>query len=112
MKHFFSFFLFSRVLQSVVHGEYEFQPGYFECDKVWQYDIPIHSRLWSNTPNTGQSIAMNTVRLVLHHLKVTNRQNIFVIKEQEGQDENVVYVRYVVYPCLFCLLFLFVKLKG
>ena len=77
--------------QSVVHGEYQFQPGYFECSLVWQHNIPIHSRLSTITPKTGQSIAMNTVRSVLSQFQVHNRQNIFVIREQQ---HNVVYVRY------------------
>ncbi|XP_066910551.1 KICSTOR complex protein SZT2-like [Clytia hemisphaerica] len=76
--------------QSVVHGEYQFQPGYFECSLVWQHNISIHSRLSTITPKTGQSIAMNTVRSVLSQFQVHNRQNIFVIKEQQ---HNVVYVR-------------------
>ena len=80
--------------QPVIHGEYMFTPGYFECDLVWQYNIPVHSRLSSVNQKTGQSIAMNTVRSVLSRFQANNRQNVFVIKEQHHSN-NVVYVRFV-----------------
>ena len=78
--------------QTVIHGEYQFHPGYFECDRVWHYDFPIHSRLWATVPNSGQSIAMSTVRSVLTQFQVHNRQNLFVMKEPDP-CKNVVYVR-------------------
>lgn len=77
---------------AVVHGEYKFQPGFFECNMVWQQIIPIHSRLSTSSTVGGMSRAMSAVRSVLQQFQAHNRDNVFVIKEQKMN--NVVYIRY------------------
>lgn len=77
---------------SVVHGEYKFYPGFFECDMVLQQSIPIHSRLSTTSTTGGMSKAMAAARSVLSQFKANNRDNVFVIKEQS--TNNVVYIRY------------------
>ena len=81
----------STPFHSLIHGEYHFRPGYFECDVVWQHKIPIHDRLLALT-QARQSIAMSTARSVLAQFKAHNRENVFVIKEQVHCN-NVVYLR-------------------
>lgn len=75
---------------SVVHGEYKFQPGYFECELVWQKNIPIHSRLTTTTTMGGASRGLLAVKSVLIQFQVANRQNLFVIRENTN---NVFYFR-------------------
>ncbi len=85
----------------VVHGEFEFKPGYFECDKVWETYLPIHYRL-KRSPGQpkGTSRAIQAVRSVLDRFAVSNRSNLFVYRESSG---NVFYFRFVsiVYYLLF-----------
>lgn len=79
-------------LAAVVHGEYKFQPGFFECDMVWQQNIPVHNRLSMAATTGGVSKAMLAVKSVLSQFQAHNRDNVFVIKEQKMN--NVVYIRY------------------
>ena len=76
---------------NVVHGEFEFKPGHFECDQVWETFLPVHYRL-KRSPGQpkGTSRAIQAVRSVLDRFAVSNRSNLFVYRESSG---NVFYFR-------------------
>ncbi len=78
---------------NVVHGEFEFKPGFFECEKVWETYLPVHYRL-KRSPGQpmGTSRAIQAVRMVLDRFAVLNRSNLFVYRESSG---NVFYFRYL-----------------
>ena len=84
----------------VVHGEFEFHPGFFECDKVWETFLQVHYRLKSSPGQPkGTSRAMQAVRAVLERFAVSNRSNLFVYRESPG---DVFYFRYFL---IFFLIF-------
>ena len=75
----------------VVHGEFEFHPGFFECDKVWETFLPVHYRLKSSPGQPkGTSRGIQAVRAVLEKFAVQNRSNLFVYRESSG---SVFYFR-------------------
>ena len=78
-------------LQTVVHGLCQFRPGYFECDMVWQTNIPIHNRLRTLNVAGGQSKGLRAAQTVLAKFKVENRKNLFVFKET--RTSSVFYFR-------------------
>ena len=79
----------------VVHGEFEFHPGFFECDKVWETFLQVHYRLKSSPGQPkGTSRAMQAVRAVLERFAVSNRSNLFVYRESSG---DVFYFRYFLF---------------
>ena len=79
---------------SVIHGNYRFEQGYFECEMVWEERIPIHTRLRSSNRVGECSKALLAVRNVLNKFRVNNRQNVFVFKEST-EDGNIFYFRFV-----------------
>ena len=87
---------------SVIHGEYRFKQGYFECGIVWEERILIHNRLRTSNRAGECSKALLAVRNVLSKFRVSNRQNLFVLKESMD-DGNIFYFRLVLSQqfCLF-----------
>ena len=77
---------------TVIHGEYEFKPGHFECDRVWACHLPVHYRLKSSPGQPkGTSRGIQAARAVLERFAVSNRSNLFVYRE--SISENVFYFR-------------------
>ncbi|XP_052124949.1 KICSTOR complex protein SZT2 isoform X2 [Frankliniella occidentalis] len=68
----------------------KFEPGHFSCGVVWETNFMLHHRLKTGPGKGGLSRGIQALRNVLNRLSVTNRRNMFVYKDKQG---NVFYLR-------------------
>jgi len=69
-----------------------FKPGKFSCSPpVWQTNFPLHPRVkQTQGGHHGGSIALHALKNVLNAFAVTNRSNMFVYRDAEG---NIFYIK-------------------
>jgi len=62
-----------------------FAPGQFQCQVVWQVEFPIHPRLLQVTHGAKPvSLAMYTFQRTLEIFLVSNRENLYVYKDNKN----------------------------
>ena len=74
----------NQPFSSVMHADYLFKPGNFECNLVWQKNIPIHKRLRTTTQVGGKSRGLMAIQRELFKFRISNRKNFFVIRDKSN----------------------------
>ncbi|XP_034939533.1 KICSTOR complex protein SZT2-like [Chelonus insularis] len=65
-------------------------PGMFRCSVVWEETFCLHPRLKTGQGRSVLSRGIKALQVVLNHLSVNNRNNMFVYRESTS---NVFYLR-------------------
>ncbi|CAH0562057.1 unnamed protein product [Brassicogethes aeneus] len=75
---------------SLSEASLNFKPGYFSCPVVWETRFVLHPRLKTGPGKSGISRGILALRHILEKFSVSNRNNMFVYRDNKN---NVFYLR-------------------
>lgn len=78
---------------ALLEANLKFKPGYFSCPVVWETPFVLHPRLKVGPGKPGISRGILALKNILDKFSVSNRDNMFVYRDN---NSNVFYLRYVI----------------